>query len=67
MQNTVLVMNGQGLFSISYLQTYGGNTLQTESLSTNFSPMDMFSFKGERGKKWIGNLKGKKNARQSCV
>ena len=53
MQNTVLIMNGLGLFSILYLQTYGGNTLQTESLSTNFSPMDMFSFKGERGKKWI--------------
>ena len=42
MQNNVLIMNGLGLFSILYLQT--------DSLSTNFSPMDMFSFKGESGK-----------------
>ena len=59
MENTVLFMNGLGFFSILYLQTYCGNTLQTESLSTNFSPMDMFSFKGDRERK-MDNLKGKK-------
>ena len=32
--------------------------LQNDSLCTNFSPMDMFSFKGERGKK-LDNLKKK--------
>ena len=51
MQNTILIMNGLGSFTILYLQT--------DSLSTNFSPMDMISFKGERGKK-LDNLKGKK-------